>query len=89
MSEKAMTDWSLTLRINAVSCQLAKSIYEGACEVYAPDAVAFEQLPARLKDHYIQLAADVLARTAAKPTPPSDLSGKLFNLGVALARRMR
>lgn len=78
-----MKDFPIRLRLNAMSCELARSIYQATCDVYAPASTPFEDLEPRVKDRYIEVAQRTIQSLQPR-APVVDLSESVFQLGVVL-----
>lgn len=75
-----MKDWPRPLKVNAVVCDLAKTIYYAQAEVYG-NTLHWYALSKETKDRFISHAANVIQACA-----PVERKPDLFEQVVAVAR---
>ena len=61
-----MKDWPLSLRVNAASCELARVIYQKSRDAYGGLDIHFEDLPASMRQRFVELAVSVLKQLQPK-----------------------
>ena len=89
MSDKGeMKDWPASLKLSAAVDELAIVMYQAYTLAYSKPRIGWQELPEARRATF-RAAALTSLETLHGAQTGADLSARVFDLGVALARRSR